>query len=202
MKTKEYQEEIEKALNDNKYLEELLRNISPERKKHTDRDKSRTILITISEKYPERLYDKWYIFTEYLRSNNAFSKSPSLYIIANLIVIDSEGKFNKYIDEYLDLLNNKSVMIASHLALNCGKIVKMKPEFEPQITTKLLKIDSTSHSTEHKELIKSYIIEAFYSYFHQSPLKREIINFIREQINSDSNKTRKIAKKILMELDN
>jgi sulfur relay (sulfurtransferase) DsrC/TusE family protein len=93
-------------------------------------------------------------------------------------------------------------MIASHLALNCGKIAKMKPEFEPQITTKLLKIDSTSHSTEHKELIKSYIIEAFYSYFHQSLLKREIINFIREQINSDSNKTRKIAKKILMELDN
>lgn len=64
----------EKALDSDNYLEGLIGNISPKRKKHSDREKGSTILITISKKHPQKLYGKWHIFTEYLRGNNAFSK--------------------------------------------------------------------------------------------------------------------------------
>lgn len=195
----DFQSEIEQALHDDGYLEKLIKNISPERTKFADREKGEKVLLSVSEKHPERLYDKWDIFIEYLRSSNAFSKYPSLYIIAHLVKVDSENKFKDCIDEYLDIINDKSVMVASHLVLNCGKIAKIKPEFEPKITRKLLKIDSTNHSAEHKELIKSYIIEAFYNYLTQSTLNDEIIEFIKNQVNSSSNKTRKIAHRILKE---
>ena len=194
------EKEIKRALNDDEYLEELIESISPKRKSHEDREKGAKVLIGLSQSHPERLYGKWNVFFENLKSNNAFSKYPSLYIIANIVTIDSENKFASYIDQYLDLINDESVMVASHLALNCGKIAKIKPEYENKITRKLLDIDSQNHSKDHKELIKSYIIEAFYGYVHQSTLKREITDFIKEQVNSESNKTKKLAKKILEEM--
>ncbi len=120
MATKDFQNEIKQALHDDEYMEKLIKYISPEKTKHTDREIGEKVLISISEKHPKRLYDKWDVFVEYLRSDNAFSKYPSLYIIANLV-----------------------------------------------------KIDSTKHSADHKELIKSYIIEAFMRYLSQSSLNQK-----------------------------
>jgi len=46
-------------------------------------------------------------------------------------------------------------------------------------------------------LVKGDIIEAFDEYFEEAEDKREIIEFVKEQLKCDSPKTRKIAAKFL-----
>ena len=58
MNNSKYKEEIERALNDDNYLEGLIGNISPKRKKYYDREKSSAVPITISEKHLQKLYGK------------------------------------------------------------------------------------------------------------------------------------------------
>jgi len=63
------------------------------------------------------------------------------------------------------------------------------------ITRRLLSIDTTMQ--KHKDLVKAYAIEAFNEYFGEAENKREILNFVREQLGSASPTTRKKAKQFL-----
>lgn len=182
---------------DDNLIMELIDGISPDRKKMKHRELCSKTLQYISEKYPEMLYDKWNIFVNLLESDNAFSKLPVVYILANLAKIDKEKKFEKAFNTYFGLLNDKSVAISSHVAANSVKIINAKPNLEGQITASLLDIDKTNHTPDHKALIKSYIIEAFSEYFENSTRKDEIIGFIMNQLDSISPKTRKVAKQFL-----
>ena len=65
------------------------------------------------------------------------------------------------------------------------------------ITKKFLRIDETHHHPQRRDLVKGDIIEAFDEYFEEAEDKREIIEFVKEQLKCDSPKTRKIAAKFL-----
>ena len=51
------------------------------------------------------------------------------------------------------------------------------------------------------DLIKGYAIESFGEYFEEARDKDRIIEFVRQQLNSKSPKTRKIAKKFLTHIE-
>ena len=110
---------------------------------------------------------------------------------------DTESKFEKMFDKFYNLLNDESVIPASHLAINSGKIARAKLQLQTKITDKLLNIDNTNHSQEHKELIKGYIIEGFSEYFEESKDKEKIIEFVRKQLKSKSPRTRRQAEQFL-----
>ena len=60
----------------------------------------------------------------------------------------------------------------------------------------LLNIDEIYHGKQ-KELVKGYAVEAFDEYFEEAENKEEILQFVREQMQSESLKTRKAAEKFL-----
>lgn len=187
----------QKALTDEKLLMSLIADISPEKKRMAQRESSSKALQQISQTHPETIYSQWDIFVSYLSGDNAFSKFPVVYILANLTRIDGEKKFEKTLDTYFNLLNDESVAISSHVAINSPKIISAKPDLEPKITGKLLGIDATDHTPIHKALIKSHIIEAFDKYFDMSGKKGEIVEFVMYQLDSASAKTKTAAKKFL-----
>ena len=88
-------------------------------------------------------------------------------------------------------------MTASHLAANLGKIAKVKPDLRKKITEVLLNIDQTHHESGRKDLIKAYVIESFHEYFEDIKNKEEVIKFIKNQLKSNSPKTRKIAENFI-----
>ena len=184
-----------RALKDEKVLSELLQGILS--KKQTIRYNCFKVLLLINEEHPEVLYPKWDFFEDLLNSDNTYLKFPAIYIIANLTRADKENRFEKIFDKYYHLLDDKSVIPAAHLAGNSGKIAKAKPKLQPKITNRLLSIDETHHDIQRKDLIKGYAIESFGEYFEQAKNKKEIIEFVNKQLESQSPRTRKIAKKFL-----
>ena len=182
----------EKALEDEKIVSELLEGILS--KNDTLRYNCYKVLIQISEKTPETLYQEWTHFENMMKSNNAYYKSIAVQIIANLTLLDGENKFEKIFDRYYDMLND-SVIVARNVVVNSGKIVKAKPELQRKIIKKLLNIDKTNQ--KHKGLVKGDSIEAFDSFFDEIENKEDIVKFVREQLNCESPKTRKRAKQFL-----
>jgi hypothetical protein len=189
-----------KALTDKAALTELLAGILS--KKDEIRSPSFKALLLISEEQPELLYPHWDYFAALLESNNTFLKYQAIYLIASLIKADTANKFERLFDTYYNLLDDKSIIPASHAALNSGKIAGAKPELQTRITDRLLRIDETHHEPDHKELIKSYVIEAFSEYFEAAEDKEMILEFVRKQLESSSPKTRKKAKEFLKKWEN
>ena len=185
----------EEAINDDNVLAELLEGILS--KKETIRYNSFKVLLRISEEHPELLRPKWDFFVGLLESDNTSHKYIAIYIIANLARLDKENNFEKIFDKYYNLLDDKSVIPAGHVAGNSGKIARARPELQAKITDRLLSIDETHHEPERRELIKGYAIESFSEYFEEAKNKREIMKFVKKQLNSKSPRTRKKAKEFL-----
>jgi hypothetical protein len=187
-----------KAVEDRKLLSELLVGILS--KKHSTRQNSFKALSLLSEGHPKVLYPSWDYFADLNKSGESGSKYIALHIIANLTRADSENKFDGLFDEYYELLNDDSVVIAAHLAGNSGKIAKVKPELQTRITDRLLSIDETQHTPEHKNLIKSYAVESLDEYFEEAKDKEKVIEFVKMQVGNKSPRTRKKAKEFLKKM--
>ena len=160
-----------------------------------------TALKFISEENPKLLYSHWDFFQNLLRSNNNYLKMHALYIIANLCTVDKEGKFDLMFEDFYDLLDYDSLMIANHTALVLGKIAKIKPKMREKVTEQLLNIDSTHWEPKRKDLIKSYVIKAFREYFELAKNQEEIYKFVSNQLNTGSPSTNKEAAEFLKKFD-
>ena len=154
------------------------------------------ILLPVSEKNPELLYPFWDIFITLLRKEEVSNKYYAICLIANLVKVDEQNRFNKIFNLFYELLNHESPVVSPNIAGVSGKIVNAKPELESKITDKLLKVDLTS-KTRYLDLMKSYIIQAFDEYFEIIKSKKRIVKFVKDQLNSTSPKTRKMAKDFL-----
>ncbi len=184
------------ALGDKDYLSELIGNLKS--RKETIRFNSSKALHLISQQNPEALYPLWDFFFELIQGENTYWKCSGIPIIANLTRVDKEKKFERMFEKYYDLMDDKRSFIpAAYLAQSSATIVKAKPDLEAKITRRLLKIDETHHDPQRRDLVKSDIIEAFDEYFELAKNKKEIIEFVKNQLECDSPKTRKTAKSFL-----
>ncbi|MBU7043927.1 MAG: hypothetical protein HXS47_10080 [Theionarchaea archaeon] len=186
---------VQEALKNKVLLSELLDNLTA--KDDTLRSNSFQIFMYLSEKYPETVYPYWDFFVDLLTHKNTYHKYIGIYIIAALAEHDVKQKFESLFDMYYSLLDDKSVIPPSHIAKNTGKIVKAYPHLQKDITRRLLSIDKTHHDPGRKALIKGYIIEAFDDYFEMTEDTHSIVVFVKNQLDSDSPRTRKVAEEFL-----
>ncbi|MFH1484944.1 MAG: hypothetical protein ABIH46_02640 [Chloroflexota bacterium] len=184
-----------KALEDEELLAELIDGLMSN--KETFRYNCFKVLLHISEQHGEVLYPMWDRFAALLSSDNAYRKLSGIPIIANLTGVDSENKFGEIFNAYYGLLDDKSMIVAIYAAADSGRIVRAKPELEARITKRLLAIDKTHHVPGRKALVKAGAIEAFDEYFDEAGDRDGIIRFVTEQLDSESPKTRKLARSFL-----
>jgi hypothetical protein len=171
-------------------FKELMKGILS--KDNNIRQNSFKALQIISENNPEFLYPQWDQFSEMLNSKNNYHKYIAVYLLADLTVVDSENKFDEIFDDYFMILGGDKAMTASHVALNSSKIALNKPELQDKIIDILLNIDNI-HKGKQKELIKAYAIEALQKMYRRIKDKERVMNFIKEQLDSSSPKTRDLA---------
>ncbi len=180
------------AIKDEKTLSELLEALKS--KDDTARYGSFEVLLHLSEEQPKLLYPKWDFLAGMLDSDNAYWKLIAVRLIANLTSVDTENRFEQIFDKYYNLLSD-SVIVAGHITANSGKIARAKPELQPRITERLLNINKTSQ--KHKDLIKAGAIDSFGEYFEESKDKEKIMEFVKQQLDCESPKTRKKAREFL-----
>jgi hypothetical protein len=185
------------AIKEEKSLPELLEALKS--KNDTERYGSFEVLLNLSEENPTSLYPHWDFLAEMLDGKNAYWRLIAVRLIANLTRADTENRFEKIFNKYYDLLND-SVIIAGHITANSGRIARAKPKLQAAITDRLLDIDNTTQ--KHKDLIKAGAIDSFGEYFAESNDKERIMEFVRQQLDGESPKTRKIAKEFLKKWGN
>lgn len=154
------------------------------------------VIFIVSEENPDILYPYWEFFENHLRSKNNYHKMSAVLIIANLTSVDKEKKFERLFDEFYGYLKSKKTITSMYIVKSSGKIAKSKPHLINKITKILLNIEKI-HPGKQIELIKSAVIESFSDYFEEIENKKEVIAFVKKQTDSDSPKTRKIAKDFL-----
>ena len=184
-----------KALADPTLLPEILSGLAS--KEETLRYNCHKVLFLLTQEQPQTLYPNWDYFVEFLDSDNTYHKLSAVLLLANLTQIDKDNKFERLFDRYYDLLDDKSFITAAYVAGASGKIARAKPRLRTRITNRLLNIDETHHNPEHKDLVKASIIEAFEEYINQTRNKNRIVDFVQQQLNCRSPKTKKAAKEFL-----
>lgn len=164
---------------------------------------STKILRLISEKDPKVLYSKMDFFIKMMESENQILKWNGMDIVANLLVVDSNKKFDKIFDKYYRLLSDEVMITAGHVIDNSGKIVMAKPYFNDKITNRLLKVEKISRDQECQNILLGKTILAFNSYFDQikEANKTKVISFVRRQLNNTRPATRKKAEIFLKKVE-
>ena len=183
-----------RALADDTLLSELLDGLKL--KNETLSYNCSKVISFISETHGEALCPRWNFFVELLDSANTYRKMSGLQIIASLTKVDRDNKFDDIFDKYYNLLGDRGTVVAAHAALNSGKIAKAKPHLQTKITCRLLDVDKI-YPGKQIDLIKGYIIEAFNVYFEEAEEKGEMLEFVKNQMNSASPRTRKQAERFL-----
>lgn len=191
----------EMALDDPQLLQELLNGVSPQSQKSARRENCSQALMFMAETWPEVLLPHWDYFMQLFKSNNGSSKYVAIYVTSSLTKADQSGRFEGSFDDYFALLDDDSVMVASHAALNAGKIAQACPILQEKITWRLLGIDHSHHDPDHLGLVKAYVIEALDLLYPVSTMQDEIIEFVKAQINSSCAKAAKLAKAFLKKWD-
>lgn len=179
-------------LNGKTTLNKIFEKVSP-KLSELEYNSNGTALRMLSEENPKLLYNHWDFFRDLLRAKNNYLKMHALYIITNLCKVDKEEKFERVFEDFYDLLDCESLMIANHTALVFGKIAKAKPKMREKITEQLFNIESTHWESKRKDLIKGYAIKAFSEYFELAKNKDAILDFVSNQLSSESSSTKKEA---------
>ena len=187
-----------RVLEDMEVLPELLDGILAS--KDFIRFNSFKVLLFISEEHPEVLYPRWDFFSALLDSDNSYQQYIAIYLITSLARVDDSARLEGIFDKLYSILDGEGTITAAHLARNSGKIARAKPKLRARITERLLNIDR-NHRGKQKELIKGHAIEAFDEYFEEAENQPEILEFVRKQLQSQSPKTRKLAREFLKKRD-
>jgi len=189
-------EAIKKMCLDHKpFLDELIDNLKE--KKETIRYNSVKILTLIAEKQPEKIYLYWNHFREQFYSKNTYHILAAIILLSRLVIADQKNLFAELEDDYFNLMYHDNVIPARYLLLNIWRIGKARPVYIPRIKEILLSIDQTDH--EHKGLLKGDALLAFAELWDllDQDTKKEVMNFAKNLVESDSPKTRKEAKKFI-----
>src|SRR5512139_2860989 len=138
------------AAHNKRALQDLLEGISPRTQKSVIRESSSKAVLYLSEQHPEVLLPHWAYFVKLLKSDNGFSKYVAVHVIANLVTAGDEGRFVKTFNTFYKLLDDESVMVASHVAGVSGQIARAKPALRSKITQRLLGIARTHFAAERQ----------------------------------------------------
>jgi hypothetical protein len=190
------QQIADQAVRSERALNDLLNGISPKTQKSIIRESSSKAVLLLSEQHPEILLPHWAHFTKLLRSDNGFSKYVAIHVIANLVTAGDEGHFEKTFNTFFKLLDDESVMVASHVAGVSGQIAKAKPALQSKITRRLLDIDKTHFPPDRQALIMSYALLSFDQYFAAAGARDQerMLACAHQQLECASPKTRKLAR--------
>jgi len=159
---------------------------------------SAKILRIISERNPEMLYPEMDLFVKLLDSENSILRWNAMDVIANLTFVDAQNRFDSIFKKYYGSLYEGSLITASHVVDNSGKIANAKPHLQSKITNELLKAAKIPLPTEEcRNILLGKVTLSFGQYVDQFKNKEKMISLAKRQLNNTRNATRVKAEEFL-----
>ncbi len=147
-----------------------------------------SVLNDLSQSYPEKLYPHIDTFIALLDSKHRILIWNAMAIIANLVRVDEDRKFDAIFKKYYSFLNNEYMVTVANVVGHSGKIALAKPYLAQRIADELLKVENistTPHLTEEcKRVIVEKAIESFGMFFSHIKKKEKTVEFVKRQLNS------------------
>lgn len=148
---------------------------------------------------PELFYSYWDDFASLLKYENSYHRDFGLTLIANLTAVDKEAKFKLIFDDYFKHINDVKFMTSEHCIKNTAKIIANKACPKETIINILLDVDNQcDFPPKQKALLKSNIIDIFDEFYEELGNKDKINEFVKSELDSISPKTKKTAKKFVL----
>lgn len=164
------------------------------------------VVMEFSEEQPDTLYPYMDSFIDLLDSKYRILTWNAMAIIANLIKVDTENKFDAIFNKYFGFINDEYMVTVANVVGHAGKIAVAKPYLSDKIANELLKVENislTPHLTEEcKRVIAERVIKSFTMFIDQIEHKEKVIAFVARHRNSSRKTLRKAAAEFLKRYDN
>jgi hypothetical protein len=156
------------------------------------------VISKASLKKPELFYPNWDQIAELLHHKNSYHRSFALDIIGNLTLVDRENRFAEVEKNYFSLINDKRFMTGNACLQNFRKIYRHKPRLRAKIVALMFEVDERcDYSEKQKALLKYDVLDIFEEIYERVNEKVRMDEFIKDQVNSISPKTRNKAKQLV-----
>lgn len=192
---------LTKAGNDPQFLDALFEIV---RSEHSAVRYSCTkILRMLSERQPDKIYPYFDDVANWLRDSNSFVKWDGILTLANLASVDAQRRFASVYEEYFGLIRDSKMVTAANEAGNAWKIVQAVPEWESEITRRLLEVPQIVYlhhgepSAECNRVMCGHVLDCFDHYFDLSKNQQAMLCFARSQLNSSRKSVAKKAARFL-----
>lgn len=155
------------------------------------------VLMDLSEKHPEEIYQNIDSFIGLLDSEYRIITWNSMAIIANIARVDKEKKIDNIIQKFFSFLNNEYMISVANAVGNLGKIAFVKPYLANQIVDEILKVEKvklTTHLTEEcRRVIIEQAIKSIDLIYNNIDEKKNVLLFVERQVNSSRKSLRSKA---------
>ena len=161
------------------------------------------IIRMVSEQKPELVYSYFENVALCLRHPNSFIKWDGILALSNLAAVDREDKFGAIYEDYFGLIRDPQMITASNVIGNAWKIVFARPEWENDITARLLEVPGIMYmykgepSPECNRIVCGHVLACFGHYFERSASQAAMIRFAEGQLGNSRKAVAKSAEKFL-----
>lgn len=177
-------------------LEELWHGLKA--KELAERQRCFLALQALTEAYPERMHvHYWEETAGMLDSRSIDDKYIAVSLLAGMAAAKGDTRFETLLDKYFGLLDDNSLIIPRHVALNAGRVLKAKPLFSKRILGYLLNIERTHHTPSRRALIAASALEALDRGFEDIENQTAVLEFAGFYADAPSPKAQKVAREFL-----
>ncbi|NCC77392.1 MAG: hypothetical protein EOM08_13265 [Clostridia bacterium] len=161
------------------------------------------ILRNLSEQQPELLYPYFHSIVLWLDSPNSFTLWDGIIILANLAQVDREQKFPALFERFFALLNAPAMITAGNVAATVPRIIQQYPEWEPEITRRLLAVTANTYyrknqpSPECRNILLGHVLDSLDAYFDRATAKDQILVFAHDLTDNSRAAVARKARKFL-----
>jgi hypothetical protein len=142
-------------------------------------------LLAITDNKVPWVYDKWFILTEKLSSENSYQRSIGLMLLANISKSDAENRISTILDKYLEFFEDEKFITSRQCIQNVWKVAFPHDSNRFKIIRQLENsYFGNNHLSKHGNLIKQDIIASLYN-IYQNTNDKSLLNKINSLIDSE-----------------
>lgn len=156
------------------------------------------LLRIISEQRPHILYPSFEKFLPLLGSDNNILKWGAIIVIGNLATVDTEGKIEATLEQYLKPISGPVMITAANVIQGAGKIAVAKPHLVGKIASAVLQVEKARYKTpECRNVAIGHAIESFGRFYQHLVKPALVLAFIQRQVDNSRQPVRLKAAKFL-----
>jgi len=163
--------------------------------------------IELSASNPEELYPELDLFVKFLGGEKRVMKWTAIRIIGNLSRVDSKNRIDKYVPEFIGMLDCKELITAANAIAALAEIARSKQKYRDKILAELLKVESKvflnkgSASSECRNIAIGHVITALAGFTDYIAENKKAVEFLERQSKNTRNAVKLKAEKLLSKVN-